>query len=217
MIIIIPARRGSTRLPGKMLVDIHGEPLIWHVANRAKQAGRVIVATDDWNIGKASGCEHVLTSDCRTGSDRVAQAIGIMGIPDGEIVVNVQGDEYGMDPDRIIQCAELTQVTYSWATLGENQPDGVRVVRDGSLKALYFTRHQIPASLRHVGIYAAPAGHFRRFSNAPQSEAELAESLEQLRLLHMHEHITVGTAVGRSGVSIDTPGDLKRLDLWDRP
>lgn len=159
IVVIIPARFGSTRLPGKPLCDIHGKPMIQHVyerALRARRPARVIVATDDARIVDAVaafGGEAVLTSaDHATGTDRLAEvARGL----DDEIVVNVQGDEPLLDPSGIDRAVEalLDDGTAPLATLAcplvrEEEmlsPSVVKVVTDAAGYALYFSRSPIPS------------------------------------------------------------------------
>jgi 3-deoxy-manno-octulosonate cytidylyltransferase (CMP-KDO synthetase) len=158
IVAIIPARFGSTRLPGKPLLDIAGKPMIAHVYERARMArllDRVLVATDDPRIADAVrgiGGEVRMTSpDHRSGTDRVAEAAREM---DAEIVVNVQGDEPLLDPRGIDEVASvlaenpgLSMSTLSVPLLDPEEmlsPAAVKVVVDGSGDALYFSRSPIP-------------------------------------------------------------------------
>jgi 3-deoxy-manno-octulosonate cytidylyltransferase (CMP-KDO synthetase) len=158
IVAIIPARYGSTRLPGKPLSDIHGKPMVQHVHERvrlARSVERVLVATDDERIVRAVqgfGGEAVRTSpDRATGTDRVAEvARGI----EAEIVVNVQGDEPMLDPDWIDAAVAALRAdagpsiaTLSLPLAGAHEladPSVVKVVVDGRGDALYFSRCPIP-------------------------------------------------------------------------
>jgi 3-deoxy-manno-octulosonate cytidylyltransferase (CMP-KDO synthetase) len=159
VIAIIPARYGSTRLPGKPLLARTGMTLIQHVVESVRCAHsvqRIVVATDDPRIFDAVsgfGGQAVMTSpDCRSGSDRLAQAAGLLGLADDDIVVNVQGDEPDMPPHCIDKLVEIIRTTSApMATLATpitakeaGNPNRVKVVlaRDG--KALYFSRSVIP-------------------------------------------------------------------------
>jgi 3-deoxy-manno-octulosonate cytidylyltransferase (CMP-KDO synthetase) len=158
IVAIIPARFGSTRLPGKPLSDIHGKPMIQHVYERvrlARRVDRVLVATDDSRIAAAVvgfGGEAVMTSPAHpSGTDRLAEAV--VGT-DAEIVVNVQGDEPLLDPRAVDATVEalLADPALDMATLSTPlsddeelvDPSTVKVVVDGRGNALYFSRSPIP-------------------------------------------------------------------------
>jgi len=159
IVAIIPARFGSTRLPGKPLSDIHGKPMIQHVherVRRARRPDRILVATDDERIAAAVrgfGGEVVMTSrDHATGTDRLAEAA--RGT-DAEIVINVQGDEPLLDPEGIDAAVEalsrdpgLDIATLSLPLLDVEEmlsASVVKVVSDARGEALYFSRSPIPA------------------------------------------------------------------------
>ena len=186
--VLIPARLASTRLPGKPLADIGGQPMVVRVAQRAAQAGadQVVVAGDDArivNACEAHGVRAVLTrSDHASGSDRLAEACELLGLDGTQVVVNVQGDEPLIDPILIRQCAELLQqrpdcVMSTAAHAIDNlrdyhDPNIVKVVLDAQGRALYFSRAPIPwlrqaagqalptdpPALRHVGSVCLPGG-----------------------------------------------------------
>jgi 3-deoxy-manno-octulosonate cytidylyltransferase (CMP-KDO synthetase) len=234
---IIPARYGSTRLPGKALADIGGRPMVWHVAERARQARgitRVIVATDDERIRDAvagSGVEVALTSpEHPSGTDRLAEvARGF----DAAVVVNVQGDLPLLDPAMIEGLAErmagdvsLPMATLAVPLLDEvewRSPHVVKVVTDAGGRALYFSRSPIPfdrdaartpdepLGWRHVGMYAYRRDVLLRLAELPPSPLERRERLEQLRAL---EHgVTIGVVtwhVDAPLIEVDTPDDLAR-------
>src|SRR5690606_4666497 len=158
--VIIPARYGSTRFPGKPLVDIGGKPMIRHVHERALESGaaRVLVATDDARIAAAAqgfGAEVVMTrSDHPSGTDRLAEVVEQLGLHDPAIVVNLQGDEPLMPPGLVRQTAEAlaqrqeadiaTLATPIVTRTDVFDPNVVKVVRDRDGYALYFSRAPIP-------------------------------------------------------------------------
>ncbi len=234
---VIPARYGSTRLPGKSLISICGTPLVVRVVERArlcKALERVIVATDDARIVevvRAAGAEAVMTrADHPSGTDRVAEAVA--GI-DAEIVVNVQGDEPLIDPDLIGKLVAALARDASWdmATAATPIHDAamvaapavVKVVWDQRGRALYFSRSVIPcirdagkvdpAGLywRHLGIYAYRRAFLQKLVAAPVCATERAESLEQLRALHLGARMLVVQTQDR-GIGVDTPEDVTYVE-----
>jgi 3-deoxy-manno-octulosonate cytidylyltransferase (CMP-KDO synthetase) len=241
--VLVPARLKSTRLPRKVLADLGGLPMVVRVARRAAASGaaRVVVAADDDEIVqacRAHAVDCVLTDrDHATGSDRLAQACALLGLEGDEAVVNVQGDEPMIDPLLIDACAALLSsrpecVMSTAAHEIDNveellNPNVVKVVLDGSARALYFSRAPIPwwrdghaqgvaqlpqpAPLRHIGIYGYRASFLRRFPQLPPSPLETIESLEQLRVLWHGERIAVHVSETRPGPGIDTPEDLARV------
>lgn len=164
-IAVVPARYGSTRLPGKPLLDIAGEPMVAHVWRRAcqSQARRVVVATDDARIRDAMlpyGAEVVLTrADHPSGTDRLAEVAERLALGEEELVVNVQGDEPLIPPMLINQVAQrlADDPEAAIATLAESisdvetlfNPNVVKVVRSLAGRALYFSRAPIPWDREH--------------------------------------------------------------------
>lgn len=158
--VIIPARYASSRLPGKMLEQIGGKPMIQHVYERAQHssAQRIAVATDDDKIVEAvkrfGGTVHLTRADHQSGTDRLQEAATVMGLDDDDIVVNVQGDEPLIPPEVIDQVAAnlASDPRSSVATLCEKivdlatfrDPNAVKVVRDAQNRALYFSRAPVP-------------------------------------------------------------------------
>ncbi len=241
MIVVIPSRFSSTRLPGKPLLDIAGKPMIVHVCERARASGarRVIVATDDVRIEAAVrglGCEVCMTApDHRSGTDRIAEAIAIMGIGSDEVVINLQGDEPLMPPDLIRRVADtlVAHPEAAMATAGHAihdrhsflDPNVVKLVTDRSGFALYFSRAPIPwprddaaqpgesavEALRHIGIYAYRAEFVERYAAWPQCPPERIESLEQLRVLWNGERIAVCETPQLPPGGVDTAADLERV------
>lgn len=233
-IVIIPARLASTRLPGKVLLEIAGRPLLQHVHSAACQskASKVLVATDSRQVFDAAvafGADCVMTSpEHASGTDRLAEAVAKLEVAATDIVVNLQGDEIGMPAQLINQVAELLLKNPSacMATLCEPVGDEsditdanvVKVVFDKNNKALYFSRAPIPWSgkgtaknyFRHIGLYAYRAGFLTEFSQLPKCTLEQIESLEQLRALYHGVDILVEEACMPCGLGIDTGEDLER-------
>ena len=227
--VIIPARYASTRLPGKPLLAETGKPLIRHVVEqvrRARGVERIAVATDDRRIAEAVeafGATAVMTSpDCRTGTDRLAEAATALDLADEAIVVNVQGDEPDIPPACIEALGRLIAETDApMATLATplpaaqaDAPARVKVVLNRRGRAMYFSRAKIPHDrdgagagwLLHLGVYAYRAGFLRWFAAAESTPCEQAEKLEQLRVLENGFAIAVDV-VEYDGAGIDTPED----------
>jgi len=230
-VVVIPARYGSTRLPGKPLADLGGRPLIEHVWRRAllaKLPSRVLVATDDERIRAALPAETdvVMTrADHLSGSDRIAEVAADL---DCGIVVNVQGDLPLLDPSLVDELVAmlradpslgLATVAVPIETAEEfTNPSVVKVVCGAGGRALYFSRAPIPhdratpgsptGAMRHVGIYAYRRDTLLAFAKMAPTPLELAESLEQLRALE--NGIVIGVVRRAHGVPIevDTPQDL---------
>lgn len=230
--VIIPARFGASRLPGKPLADIHGRPLVVHVVERARAArgvDAVVVATDDERIAaaaRAAGADAVMTGPAETGTDRVAEAARVL-LPRPGVVVNLQGDEPLIDPLAIeTLVAAMQHGDVEMGTLarpldpGEwERPEVVKVVSDLSGDALYFSRAPIPwgrggeapAQARaHVGMYAFTSAFLERFAALPRGRLEREEGLEQLRVLEHGLKIRVVDTSYR-GFGVDTPQDLERV------
>ena len=232
-LIVIPARMAATRLPGKPLADIHGEPMIVHVWRRAMAAetGRVLVATDSEDIKRAvetAGGEAILTAENHpSGSDRVHEAVNAVD-PDGEIefVVNLQGDLPTLEPRLVLDCLKPLEVKGpDIATLGavivdkaeHTAPSVVKIVgtpiAGGRLRALYFTRATAPHGdgplYHHIGIYAYRRKALEQFVSLPPSALEKREKLEQLRALEAGMRIDVAI-VDTVPLGVDTPQDLER-------
>ena len=237
-VVVIPARYASTRLPGKALLDIHGQPMLQHVHDRAAESGadEVVVATDDDRIAEAAeafGATVCMTGDQhQSGTERIAEVADLMDWNDERVVVNLQGDEPSMPPQLLDQCAALLDdATADVATLASpflsrqdfENPNCVKVIRDQHDHAIYFSRASIPyarddgsdelavsAALHHHGIYAYRCGVLRRLVEAAPSDIEVCEQLEQLRALSLGMTIAVGIPAVRPGAGIDTPEDLER-------
>ncbi len=242
--VLIPARLASTRLPDKPLADIAGLPMVVRVARQAQlsAAHRCVVAADDARIVQtcdAHGVSAILTRDDHaSGSDRLAEACSLLGLADGEVVVNVQGDEPLIDPDLINAVAQelharpdcvMSTAAHAIDELADFlNPNVVKVVLDRQRTALYFSRAPIPwwrdgmasgaasalpspRPLRHVGVYGYRAGFLRRFPELEPAPLEATESLEQLRVLWHGERIAVHLSAAAPGSGVDTPQDLERV------
>lgn len=242
--VIIPARLASSRLPDKPLADIAGLPMVVRVAQRAmqSQAQQVVVAADDERIVAACaahGIHALLTrKDHVSGSDRLAEACELLGLPADAVVINVQGDEPLVPPALINDVARvlterpeasMSTAAHAISTLEEfTNPNVVKVVMDARQIALYFSRAPIPwwrdgqaaggfralpspAPLRHIGIYGYRAGFLAAFPNLPPAPVESMESLEQLRALWHGHRIAVHVTDQAPGPGVDTPEDLARV------
>ena len=233
ILILIPARMASTRLPGKPLAEIAGVPMIVHVLRRAQAAGLgpVVVATDSAEIAAAvdkSGGRAVMTrADHLSGSDRIFEALSKVDPGQAaKIVVNVQGDLPTLEPAAIAAALEpLADAAVDIATLaaeitkpGERtNPNVVKVVGTpagpGRLRALYFTRATAPAGdgplYHHIGLYAYRRSALERFVRLPPSTLEQREKLEQLRALEAGMRIDV-EIVETVPLGVDAPDDLFR-------
>jgi 3-deoxy-D-manno-octulosonate cytidylyltransferase len=232
VLILIPARMASTRLPGKPLADIAGRPMIAHVVDRATQSGLgpVFVATDSEEIVaavvKAGGRAVMTRSDHVSGSDRIFEAMEQIGAG-ADIVMNVQGDLPTIDPAEIrATLTALGDPAVDIATLASEirrpeertNPNVVKVVGTpispdgGRLRALYFTRATAPYGdgplYHHIGLYAYRRAALERFVRLPASPLEKREKLEQLRALEAGMRIDVAI-VATVPLGVDTPRDLE--------
>jgi 3-deoxy-manno-octulosonate cytidylyltransferase (CMP-KDO synthetase) len=232
VLILIPARMASTRLPGKPLADIAGVPMIVHVWRRAAAAGigPAVVATDSPEIAAAvekSGGKAVMTRDDHmSGTDRIHEALAKID-PAGRAdrIVNMQGDLPTLDPDNLAAAvALLEEPAVDIATLAAEirradervNPNVVKVVGTplgpSRLRALYFTRATAPAGdgplYHHIGLYAFRRAALDRFVALPPSPLEKRERLEQLRALEAGMRIDVAI-VDTVPLGVDTPEDLE--------
>lgn len=238
VLIVVPARHGSTRFPGKPLVPIAGVPLVERVRRlclRVPGRPRVVVATDDARILRAvrafGGEARMTRRDHPSGTDRAAEIARAVPC---DFVVNVQGDEPLLEPrevgrlisamrrDRSVEMATLCHPIRDPRELAS--PNSVKVVLDARGDALYFSRSPIPcfrdgapsaaarrACYRHIGIYAYRRDFLLRYVRWPQSFLEKAEKLEQLRALERGVRIRV-LASGYEPVGVDVPADVKRVE-----
>jgi 3-deoxy-manno-octulosonate cytidylyltransferase (CMP-KDO synthetase) len=236
VVIIIPARYGSTRLPGKPLVSLAGTPMIQRVYERAtlaKLATRVIVATDDDRIIKAvkafGGEARMTRSEHRTGTERVAE---VAAHTDGQVFVNVQGDEPLLNPEVVDAAitALLEDAATSVTTVATPiktpadimDPNVVKTVLDFDENALYFSRAPIPwlrdaaakmevRHLKHLGLYVFQRDALLEYPTLPQGTLEKIEQLEQLRWLENGYKIRIAE-VEHDSVSVDVPDDIPKVE-----
>ena len=229
--VIIPARYGASRFPGKPLALLAGKPLIAHVVHRALGARGidvVAVATDDERIAAAArscGATAIMTGAAATGTDRVAQAARQLA-PRPDVVVNLQGDEPLIEPAAIEDLlAAMRDPSVRMATLarplGEGElerPHVVKVVCALNGDALYFSRAPIPhrraggaspLARAHVGVYAFREPFLQAFAALEPGRLEQEEALEQLRALE-HGHAIRVVETSYRGFGVDTPEDLER-------
>ena len=232
VLVLIPARMASLRLPGKPLIDIGGLPMIVHVVRRAEEAGlgRVVVATDAGAIATAvekAGGRAVLTrSDHASGSDRIHEALGIVD-PErrARIVVNLQGDRPTQDPTDLKAAVALladpavdigTIATEIRREVDRNDPNVVKAVGSpvapSRLRALYFTRAAAPAGegplYFHMGLYAYRREALDRFVKLSPSPLEQRERLEQLRALEAGMRIDIALVTSEP-LDVNTLEDLE--------
>jgi 3-deoxy-manno-octulosonate cytidylyltransferase (CMP-KDO synthetase) len=229
--VIIPARMGSTRFPGKVLASATGKPLIQHVhdaAARAECAERVIVATDDERVRAAvvafGGVCVMTRADHPNGTSRIAEAAASLGLSGDSIVVNVQGDEPELEPtviDRAVSALERTGAPVATVAqpFGEGEspadPNLVKVVLRCDGTAMYFSRALIPhvrdsgadgvTPLKHLGLYVYRRAFLDGYLKLQPTELEKKEQLEQLRILYHGHAIAVAVVEGRGFGGIDTP------------
>jgi 3-deoxy-manno-octulosonate cytidylyltransferase (CMP-KDO synthetase) len=235
---VIPARYGSTRFPGKLLVPFHGRTILEHVHRRAlriRGLDRLLVATDDERIAsevRRFGGEVMMTVPAHaSGTDRIGEVLARIGAAP-TLVLNLQGDEPLFSPkavDDLLAAAQGDREAI-WtlaAPISDEEeyrrPSVVKVVRAEDARALYFYRAPVPffgdgsipqggseRPLRHVGVYAYPRPLLERFLAFGRGRLERAEGLEQLRALEAGIPIRVLLG-GWPDAAIDTPEDLERL------
>ncbi|MBI4597547.1 MAG: 3-deoxy-manno-octulosonate cytidylyltransferase [Candidatus Omnitrophica bacterium] len=236
VLVVIPARYGSTRFPGKPLALLSGKPVIQRVyeqASRATLAKPVIVATDDDRIARAvtqCGGQAVMTSaSARSGTERVAE---VARAHQAQVIINVQGDEPLIHPSMIDQLAEyltrhaaVPMASLMTALKPEDlaNPNVVKVVTDRDGFALYFSRapiphvrnHSITQSLnhpwKHLGIYGYQRHFLLQFPSLEPTPLEQAEQLEQLRALEHGYRIKL-LETAHDTIGVDTPEDLKKAE-----
>ena len=240
--VVVPARYGSSRFPGKPLALLAGKPMLLHTCERAMASGAstVAVATDDRRIAdiveQAGICCLMTAREHQSGTDRLAEAAGMLGLGDEAIVVNLQGDEPLMPPEHIRlvagllaghPAADVSTLVIPLDVVEElHDPNAVKAVVDGLGYAMYFSRAPIPWDrqragrpepgrtgwLRHLGIYGYRTAFLKRYPSLHPPVVEQVESLEQLRVLwHGHRIITATVEQG-AGPGVDSPEDLQRVE-----
>ncbi len=231
---VIPARFDSTRLPGKVLRDIAGRPMLFWVYRNARRSpllSELIVATDSERVEQYCREQSIpvtMTGQHHSGSDRLHE---VMLRTDGDIYVNIQGDEPMLRPDHLELLlapflsgeAEVTTLKVAISPEEAKDPNCVKVVTDDLGRALYFSRHPIPYNRegsggvqyhKHLGLYAYSRAALARFHSLPQSSLEKAEKLEQLRFLQNGVPIVVAETE-HDTIGVDTEADLRRVsDLF---
>ncbi len=241
--VIIPARYDSTRLPGKVLMDICGKSMLQRVYERAIELvdpENVIIAVDTvkvGNVAKSFGAKCVITSGShRSGTERLLEAVSQLEEPDNSIIVNMQADEPLLPPDLLFQVASNLRAVpeADIATLYDKiinekdlqNPNIVKVVTDKKKFALYFSRSPIPfyrdgiaeghgaIGRRHIGLYAYLVSTLKKYSRELlPCYLEETEMLEQLRVLYHGGKIHVEEAVETPEFGIDTQEDLDEIRL----
>lgn len=237
---ILPARWASTRLPGKVLMNIAGKPLVQHTWQRVKlcrELSRVIIACDEEHVFeavKAFGAEAMMTKkEHASGSDRVAEVARQYS---ADIIVNIQADEPFVDPhliDAMVvalsedkKCVMSTPIQPCSSLEEIHNPNIVKVVIDQNQEALYFSRSMIPFQrdgalasqdikqyFRHLGLYAYRRDFLLEFCSWPVSFLEKQEKLEQLRVLEAGYRIkTVKTEM--TAIGIDTMEDVRKAEEY---
>ncbi|HSR11635.1 MAG TPA: 3-deoxy-manno-octulosonate cytidylyltransferase [Thermodesulfobacteriota bacterium] len=233
---IIPARFGSTRLPGKILADIGGKPMIRHVYERARRSAaldRLVVATDDdriYDCVHSFGGEAVRTSPLHpSGTDRAAEAAQALKAAASDVIVNIQGDQPLFEPGMVDEIVApfrgdpglvMGALVYPIRDREELMtPSVVKVVTDRQGFALYFSRSPMPYVIadapppryfKHIGPYAYRMDFLVRFTRMERGELEKAESLEQLRALENGFRIRI-IETRYDSQEVDTPEDLEKV------
>ena len=236
VLVVIPARYGSTRLPGKPLASLGGKPMIQHVYERAAKAKgvrEVVVATDDARIVEAvkgfKGVAAMTSPTARSGTERAAEVA--RGRRD-QVIINVQGDEPLIEPDMIEQLADylsrhgaipMASLMKALDSDAEgNNPNVVKAVVDHDGFALYFSRAPIPfvrqaerkplpRFYKHLGIYGYQRHFLLQFPSLEPTRLEELEQLEQLRVLE-HGHRIKLLETLHDTIGVDTPEDLRKAE-----
>ncbi|EAU42373.1 3-deoxy-D-manno-octulosonate cytidylyltransferase [Fulvimarina pelagi HTCC2506] len=233
-IAIIPCRYGASRFPGKPLSDIHGKPMLWHVYHQATKApsiDRVIIATDDDRIYQKCeilGLEVMMTrGDHVSGTDRVAECASRL---DGEVFVNVQGDEPMIEPEAIERVAKAILESTDENIVASNgfnemcdpsdviDTNVVKVVMRQDGRALAYSRMPIPFPkggkvqyFRQLGLYAFRKHGLERFVASKPGPLEMAEGVEMFRFLEHGYDVNMVQVPNDRGIPVDTPSDLERV------
>jgi len=239
IVAIIPARYASTRFPGKSLVKIYGKTLIQHTyenANRCLLLDELVVATDDERIYdhvKEFGGHVVMTPEtCPTGSDRLAYVVqNDPRLQQAEVIVNVQGDEPCVDPQVLTMLVEalrsdpaavMSTVVVKLEEEEAFSTSHVKCVLDLRGNVLYFSRALIPGGkegeyregttyYKHVGVYAYRPEFLLEYTKLPITPLQMAEDLEQLKVLE-HGYKIKGVVANSISIGVDTPEDIKRAE-----
>jgi 3-deoxy-manno-octulosonate cytidylyltransferase (CMP-KDO synthetase) len=227
---VIPARFDSTRLPGKVLRDIAGKPMLYWVYRNARRSPLLtdlVVATDSEKVRSYcldAAIPVTMTGQHQSGTDRLHE---VMLRTDGDIYVNIQGDEPMLRPDHLESLlapfltakSEVTTLKVAIDNVTAQDPNSVKVVTDDRGRALYFSRLPIPYDrdgsgsvqyYKHLGIYAYTREALTLFHSLPQSSLEKCERLEQLRFLQNGVPIIV-VETAHDTIGVDTEADLEHV------
>lgn len=234
-IVLIPSRFGSSRFPGKPLALISGKPMIQWVYENVKKVNDIddiYVATDDNRIFEAVvrfGGKALMTSSEHTcGTDRLAECVNILALKDEDIVLNIQGDEPLIRPEMVMDLiSTFDDESVYMGTLKKRieeeeerlNPNVVKVITDINGDAIYFSRFTLPyerdgkrrVHYKHVGTYGYKVWFLKRFSKMPKTELEIAESLEQLRVIENGLKIRVKETQWQT-VGVDTPEQIEVVE-----
>ncbi|MGB6328930.1 MAG: 3-deoxy-manno-octulosonate cytidylyltransferase [Halarcobacter sp.] len=232
--IIIPARLNSSRFENKILVDILGLPMVIKTAKQVSSLDKVVIATDSQEVIDLAhnyGFEAVMTSSShQSGTDRINEAVNILGLAEDEIIVNVQGDEPFIEPSvieavinrvkKVNKNNEDIMITSCYKEINSNladDPNHVKVILDEDSNAIYFSRAKIPyhrdhydssSYYGHLGIYGFTKKSLNEFCKLKSSKLENIEKLEQLRAIDNGHKIAMVKVISKS-FGIDTEDDLK--------
>ncbi len=239
---IIPARYGSTRFPGKPLVDIDGKSMIQRVyeqCSKSKRLSQVVIATDDdriLNHVTEFGGKAIMTSpQHQSGTDRCAEIIRKQEGENWDVVINIQGDEPYIHPEQIdLLCATFDSPSTQISTLIKKitSPDelfnhnNVKVVMNKNNEAIYFSRSPIPYNrnfpeqewlkyssyYKHIGIYGYRTDILREIAELSKTNLEITESLEQLRWIE-NAYVIRAEVTSLDSIAIDTPEDLDKVKI----
>ena len=239
---IIPARYGSTRLPGKLLIPILNKTVIQRTFENAQQIkliNQLMIATDDEKIFqhvKDFGAHVVMTSKaCLNGTERLAEVLrNNPELQKVDAIVNIQGDEPFLDVNAIDQAIQLllkdslasmsTLVTPIRSEEEALAPSIVKCIMDREQNALYFSRTLIPSNhkqqynpehtyYRHIGLYVYRPEFLLQYQASPSTPLQLEEDLEQLKVLERGFRIKVAIT-DHASIGVDVPEDLKKIEQW---
>lgn len=245
--LFIPVRYQSTRLPGKPLSMINGKTMLEHVYRRCQKsaASRIVIATDSEMIAESARAftsDIVMTSvECRTGTERISQAVRQLNLPESEIIVNVQGDEPLIQAENINQVAGLLAASHDAEVASLYQriqhvnevisPHSVKVLTDKQDRALCFSRGELPFAndrsqietyiqkqyyKKHIGLYAYRASFLVHLDRFPPTYHEEVEQLEQMSWLGHGCPIQMAQAKQRVVMDVNTHEDLEKIcQIWD--
>jgi 3-deoxy-manno-octulosonate cytidylyltransferase (CMP-KDO synthetase) len=232
-VILIPARIASNRFPNKVLANINGLPMVIATAKAVSVIDDVAIATDSHeilNIAKDYGFKAVMTSsEHKSGTDRINEAVIKLKLSDNEIIINVQADEPFIEPEVVqslinrvqvgVDKSENLMMTSCYKIIKNSEaidPNQVKVITDVNGYAIYFSRSKIPYDREefygyfgHLGLYGFTKKSLKEFCSLPASPLENIEKLEQLRAIYHGKKVAM-IEVNSKSFGIDTPEDLQR-------